>query len=110
MFIMKMMERRIKKIARLFKGKLERRLGQAEVILFGSQARGEATPESDLDLCVIVERKSRRVREIILRCAWEVGFEHGMVLAPIIYSRKELAGVLGQSPMVENIRSEGIRL
>lgn len=36
-----------------------------EVYLFGSYSRGEATPESDVDLCVIYEGNARDIVDVV---------------------------------------------
>jgi predicted nucleotidyltransferase len=56
----------------------------AGVWAFGSRARGSAHPDSDLDLCVVVPKLTRALREAIHGSAWEIGFEHGRLLAPVI--------------------------
>ena len=56
----------------------------AAIWAFGSRARGAAHPESDLDLCVVVPEATRDLRESVHRAAWEIGFEHGRLLAPVI--------------------------
>jgi len=108
--IIEAMDRNMRKIAESFKRLLEGRIGELEVIVFGSQARGEAVPGSDLDICIVVAKKSKALRNLILDCAWEVGFRHGIVIAPIIYSRREWAGIMSQSPIVRSIKLEGIKL
>lgn len=104
------MNRKVRKIAGSFKRLLDERIGESEVIVFGSQARGKAGPDSDLDICVIVEKRNKTVQDRILDCAWEVGFENGVVIAPIIYSKGDWAGIMSRSPIVQSIRSEGIKL
>jgi len=104
------MNRKARKIAGSFKRLLDERIGESEVIVFGSQARGKAKPDSDLDICVIVEKRNKAIQNLILDCAWEVGFQYGLVLAPIIYSKGEWAGIMSQSPIVQSIRTEGIKL
>jgi len=104
------MNKKAKKIAGSFKRLLDERIGESEVIIFGSQARGDAKTGSDLDLCVIIEKNSRAIQNQILDCAWEVGFQYGIVIAPLIYSKRDWAGIMSQSPIVQSIRSEGIKL
>jgi predicted nucleotidyltransferase len=105
-----MMERKSLSAARAFKRLLAKKLGPAQVIVFGSRARGDNQPDSDLDLCVIVERMNRRTREIIFDCAWEAGFSAGLVVVPVIFSREEIAGVMGESLLYQTVEREGIRL
>jgi len=49
-------------ITRRFAKKLREKLGEAEVIIYGSRARGESESDSDLDVCVVVEKLNREVR------------------------------------------------
>jgi len=51
-----------KELARRFTEALRERLGERllAVALFGSVARGEATPDSDIDLLVVVSDALRR--------------------------------------------------
>lgn len=52
--------------------KIAREIQPEKIILFGSQARGDSTPESDLDLFVIKDtpNPSRLVRRQIDRLLW----------------------------------------
>ncbi len=42
------------------------------IILFGSEARGEATPESDVDLLVVADEVDRDVEEEVLDATYQV--------------------------------------
>jgi predicted nucleotidyltransferase len=59
------------------------------VILFGSHARGEARPDSDVDLCLVAEgaerqlEAARQFREAI----WDVWPRPSLTLIPITPSR-----------------------
>jgi len=97
-------------LANAFKERLEQKIGGAEVIIFGSRARRDNQPDSELDLCVIVAELNRDTREIIFDCAWETGFAAGIVIVPVIFSRQEISGVLGESPLYRTVEREGIRL
>jgi predicted nucleotidyltransferase len=81
----------------------------AAVWAFGSRARGSAHPDSDLDLCVVVPEVTRKVREGIHRSAWELGFEHGRLLAPVLLSADDFErGPMSASTLVANIRRDGV--
>ncbi|HEY85460.1 MAG TPA: nucleotidyltransferase domain-containing protein [Chloroflexi bacterium] len=77
--------------------------------LFGSRARGDAAPDSDLDLFVEVEETTP---ELLLRMdeiACDVGFEQNYVIVPIVVTRREIqSGPLGASPLILNIEREGV--
>jgi predicted nucleotidyltransferase len=92
---------------RTFAARVRQRFPKAEVWAFGSRARGEATEESDLDLCVV--EGLHEGRQTIRRIGWEVGFEQGVLLCTTIYPKDEFErGPCSESPLVMNIRREGI--
>ena len=93
----------------LFASRVRRIDPSVGVWAFGSRARGSAAPESDLDLCVVVRRASRALKESIHSIAWEIGFEHGIVLAPVILSEDDFErGPMSASTLVATIRREGV--
>lgn len=73
-----------------FKELLQQRPGLAKMVLFGSRARGDADPDSDVDVLVVwAGEMDDETREHISDCAWQAGFEHGLVVVPVAFSRKE---------------------
>ena len=81
----------------------------AAIWAFGSRARGSSHPESDLDLCVVVPEANRDLRESVYGAAWDIGFEHGRLLAPVILTAEDFErGPMSASTLVANIRREGI--
>jgi DNA polymerase sigma len=73
-----------------FKELLQRRLPLHKMILFGSRARGDADPDSDMDVLVVVEDSAGdQAQDIVSDCAWEAGFEHGIVVASIAFTRHD---------------------
>jgi uncharacterized protein len=81
----------------------------ASIWVFGSRARGEAAPDSDLDMCVELANASSELRESIRSIAWEVGFEHDRVITTVVFSRSNFDfGPISASTLVANIRREGV--
>jgi len=78
-------------------------------ILFGSQARGEATDESDVDVLVVTSRLDKRSLDLILDAAWEVGFDAGTVISAIPATFDEMT-TLSASPFFKTVKREGIRV
>jgi len=62
----------------------------ASITLYGSQARGEAGAESDIDLFIVVKHDTPAVREVLTDIAWQVQFEHGVVISDIIRNLNQL--------------------
>jgi predicted nucleotidyltransferase len=98
------------KICRELKDRLSREVNLLDIRVFGSRARGDNDPDSDLDVFIEVDRLTREAKEKIQYVAWEVGIDNGCIfISPLIFDKKELT----ESPMrsswiVENIYREGI--
>jgi predicted nucleotidyltransferase len=104
-----MMTAEDRRLVELFASRVRGNVAGAAIWAFGSRARGTAHPESDLDLCVVVPRLSPEVRESIYGAAWEIGFEHGRVLTPVILSQHDFErGPMSASTLVANIRRDGV--
>jgi predicted nucleotidyltransferase len=79
--------------------------------VFGSKARGEALPESDIDLMIEIEDYSPIVESAIDDIVFKINLEHDCFISVIMYGRKELEeGPLGESPLYRVIEREGIKV
>jgi len=80
-----------------------------EFRVFGSRVRGEATPDSDLDIYLVVTELTPALRRWIDEIAWEVGFERDRVISTLVTTRRELEqGPFGAQPVLRTIEREGI--
>jgi DNA polymerase sigma len=95
-----------------FKSLLEKKPAVHEVILFGSRARGDADPQSDVDLIVILDDEAGDPeREYVSDCAWEIGFANRLAPVPIVFTREEWEhGLESVSLLGQAVRSEGIQI
>ncbi len=67
----------------------------ASVVLFGSRARGDSHPDSDLDLLIVAQSLPDEAgrRELALNIA-EVGFDYGLPIQVILASTGEAEGAV----------------
>ena len=83
----------------------------AQLILFGSQARNDAHEESDWDLLILLNDKNLR-KDSFGEYAYpfvELGWEYGTYFSPKIYTYSEWNDRKG-TPFYNNITREGISL
>lgn len=57
-----------------------------QLSLFGSKARGESGPDSDLDVLVIVDHDDRALRRVIIDIASDISLEYDVLLSPRVVS------------------------
>jgi uncharacterized protein len=99
-------------ILQRLKQMLQQRTNVHQIILFGSRARGEADAESESDMDVLVipdQPINRSVRQTVSECTWQAGFDAGIVVTAILFSRDEWEdGPERYSPLAKAVRTEGI--
>jgi predicted nucleotidyltransferase len=96
------------KLARRVRERIAAELGEpVKVIMYGSQARGDATKYSDIDLLVVLPALSKDSRKLISNIAWEVGFDAGKVISTIPTTEAEMK-YYAILPFYQNIRKEGV--
>lgn len=103
------MDERLFTLVRQIKERISLLAPVAEVRVFGSRARGDQSPDSDLDLYIVMESLTPERKDDIRHICWELGLHHRQFISPLIVSRHEVEQTpLRSAPIIANIRSEGI--
>ncbi|MEW6356292.1 MAG: nucleotidyltransferase domain-containing protein [Planctomycetota bacterium] len=95
-----------------FKWRVSARLPLHRIVLFGSRARGDADADSDVDVLVVLDCPvDSSSDQFVSHCAWEAGYEHGIVVTPVVFSRDEWEnGPESYSLLAIAVRQEGIEV
>jgi uncharacterized protein (UPF0332 family)/predicted nucleotidyltransferase len=82
-----------------------------DIILFGSKARGDAHPGSDIDLLVIVDRRAPEVDDIISEITADTLLEQRIDISPLDFTTDQIAELAAiGTPFIRNVADEGIVL
>lgn len=103
--------RRVPQIARRYARAVRAGLAQQvqSIVLFGSQARGDARPGSDYDFVVVLDRADRTARDKVSAAGAELLHETDQLCSALIYAPEQW-DLVRQSPLGWNIVREGIVL
>lgn len=84
----------------------------AQTIVFGSEARGEALADSDIDLLILVEGEKLTLaqEESITTPLYELELKSGVSISPIVMLKKLWENRPFKTPFYINVVNEGIVL
>lgn len=81
-----------------------------DVVLFGSQARGDAVEGSDIDVLIVLKGQVRQFEEVARTSEFNASLclKYDVLISRVFVSEEDY----GQSQMalLENVRAEGIRI
>ena len=98
------------KLAIEFRRRLIEELGQpVKVIMYGSQARGDARSNSDIDLLVVLPTVNSNIRGLVSDIAWELGFETGRFISTTPTTKEKMKRY-AFLPFYQNVKREGVRV
>ena len=83
-----------------------------QTILYGSEARGDARPDSDIDLLVLVDKDklSYSDKDKIIAPFYDIELDTGVIISTLIMPRKEWENRPFLTPFQYNVNKEGIIL
>ena len=99
-------------ILNLIKQSVKSVVPDATIILYGSYARGNYSDDSDIDLLVLVEKEkvTRTVEKQIKYPLYDIEFETGTIISPLVLSKKEWETRHRITPFYDNVAKEGVLL
>ena len=84
------------------------------VILYGSYARGDYTPESDVDIMILVRgiapEELWKYRSALTSKSSELGLEYDLVIVPLVKDADTFNKYMSVLPFYQNVHEEGIRI
>jgi predicted nucleotidyltransferase len=88
------------------------RIPDATLLLYGSVARGEQTPESDYDILVLLHAPiSRQQKAEIRGVIYELELQHNVVMSIMYYTEDEWnSPLVTTGPYRRNVETDGILL
>ena len=84
---------------------------KSSLLLFGSRARGDARPDSDWDILVLLDKERITLDDMdnITYPIRELGWNLNEIINPIMYTKKEWKAK-SFTPFYKNVTKEGIEV
>ncbi len=90
---------------------LSQRFTLIDLRLYGSKARGEGSPDSDLDVMIEIPNYDRAAISEIDDIVYHINLKHDVLVSTVIFGKDEIdEGPMSESPIYKVIHREGIPL
>ena len=83
------------------------------VILYGSYARGDYTPDSDIDIMILVDLNQDKIDEYsdeISELIYEYNVDHNIWMMPVVKNEEHFMKWVSVYPFYANVNREGVKL
>jgi predicted nucleotidyltransferase len=104
------MIRRKQHIIQLIRQKVNEIDSTAEVILYGSRARGDNKRDSDWDVMILLKQKNvdKKIEQTFRHNLLDLELEIGVPISVFVYSKSDWEGKYSITPLFKSIKKEGI--
>ena len=105
------MKRKTQHISKMIRNYINAIDPKADVILYGSRARGDERPDSDWDILILTNNAADVVTERKFRNKlYDLELETGEALSVFVYSKNDWQTRQRITPFFHNVSREGIRI
>lgn len=83
------------------------------VILYGSYARGDFKPNSDIDIMILVDLADEEIRKrgrLLSDLTFDYNFDHDLEIIPIVKNLEHFNKWVRSYPFYNHIKKEGVEL
>ena len=101
---------RKKHVIQLIRQKVNEIDNTADVILYGSRARGDNKQDSDWDVMILLKRKNvdKKVEQTFRHHLLDLELEIGVPISVFVFSKSDWEGKYSVTPLFRSIKKEGI--
>lgn len=94
------------------KGVIRKVAPDSQIILYGSEARGDAKESSDIDILILMDKEniSPQEEDNVTAPIYDLEIESGTVISPIVMTRRAWEAAKRQTMFYYNVMKDGILL